>query len=72
MKASHRDKLLDSLLNQRVRITFVDKACFDGVLKWQGYLGELRANTYYLALNEPGLPKKLSFRKTHIRRIEKL
>ena len=72
MKATHRSKELDALLNKKVKITFFDDAVIIGILIWNDYCVAprylLRASYYVKQSN--GIYYR--FRKSHIKRVEKI
>lgn len=72
MKQTHRSQKLDIFLGEKVKIELVDGFMLEGVLKWNGYRGPVKANTYYVEVCDHGRIHYYTFRKAHVRRIEKL
>ena len=72
MKQNHRSAELDALLNQRVRVTFCDNTQCEGILTWTEKFKPpmyLKPQTYHL-LQDNGI--YYGFRKSHIKRVEKI
>ena len=64
-KDIHRSKELDKYLGQNVVVTFYDNKTESGVLEYGIPLGEGMGNSKTYWLN-----RSLSFRKTHIKKVE--
>ena len=73
MKQTHRSEKFDKLLDQKVKIEFIDGFIVKGILKWNGYRGPVKkCNTYYLETSDNGRIDYYTFRKAHVRRIQEL
>lgn len=74
MRYNHRSEKLDALLNKKVKIVFWDDKTAKGILIWNERAGSppryLASRGYYLNLiGESGC---LHFKKSHVKKIEKL
>jgi len=72
MKNNHRSELLDVFIGQEVRVTFFDDSWNEGILCWKEKLEPplyLKPKHYYITDARGGY---MSFRKSHVKRIEKI
>lgn len=67
---NRRAEKLDSLLNQKVRITFTDGSTAEGILEWnRKHIGLDKPSGEYSVLKADG--NLCFFRKSHVKRILK-